>query len=62
MDLISITQKRIESAITLSVIVPYFNEAEVLPSLHSRLAGVLDALPERCEIIYIDDGSSDGSL
>lgn len=62
MDLISITQKRFESAITLSVIVPYFNESKVLPSLHSRLTAVLDSLPERCEIIYVDDGSSDDSL
>ena len=62
MDLISITQKRFESAITLSVIVPYFNEAQVLPSLHARLAAVLDGLPERCEIIYVNDGSSDDSL
>ncbi|WP_194435343.1 glycosyltransferase family 2 protein [Vibrio fluminensis] len=62
MDLISITQRRYESAITLSVIVPYFNEAEVLPTLHSRLSNVLDGMPERCEIIYVNDGSSDESL
>lgn len=61
MDLISLTQKRFESTITLTVIVPYFNEVEVLPALHSRLSAVLDSLPDRCEIIYVDDGSSDGS-
>ncbi|MBY6186262.1 glycosyltransferase family 2 protein [Marinobacter hydrocarbonoclasticus] len=47
--------------ITLSVIVPLYNETEVLPSLHSRLTMVLDSLPERCEIVYVDDGSVDGS-
>lgn len=48
--------------VTLSVIVPYFNEAEVLPELHRRLSSVLDRLPESCEIIYVDDGSQDNSL
>nr|WP_171972120.1 glycosyltransferase family 2 protein [Vibrio panuliri] len=62
MDLISITQQRYDSAITLSVIVPYFNEVDVLPQLHARLTAVLDAMPERCEIIYVNDGSDDTSL
>ena len=62
MDLIMSTPKSTESAITLSVIVPYFNEASVLAQLHSRLVAVLDGMPERCEIIYVDDGSSDDSL
>ncbi|EEX91925.1 hypothetical protein VIOR3934_03307 [Vibrio orientalis CIP 102891 = ATCC 33934] len=50
------------AAITLSVIVPYFNEQEVLPELHARLTAVLDQLPDSSEIIYIDDGSTDDSL
>lgn len=47
--------------ITLSVIVPLYNETEVLPVLHRRLTAVLDALPDRCEIVYVDDGSADDS-
>ncbi|MBW3164991.1 glycosyltransferase family 2 protein [Ferrimonas balearica] len=47
--------------ITLSVIVPLYNETEVLPALHQRLTQVLDAMPERCEIVFVDDGSKDGS-
>ncbi|USD68259.1 glycosyltransferase family 2 protein [Vibrio sp. SCSIO 43136] len=47
--------------ITLSVIVPYLNETEVLPELHSRLENVLAELPFDSEIVYVDDGSSDGS-
>lgn len=62
MDLITSTPKLTESAITLSVIVPYFNEASVLPKLHARLVAVLDNMAERCEIIYVDDGSCDDSL
>ncbi|WP_425628059.1 glycosyltransferase family 2 protein [Vibrio neptunius] len=51
-----------QTAVTVSVIVPYYNEAEVLPELHQRLTQVLNALPESSEIIYVDDGSSDHSL
>ncbi|WP_406733977.1 glycosyltransferase family 2 protein [Vibrio scophthalmi] len=62
MNVITSPHKRVESAITLTVVVPYFNEESVLPALHQRLTKVLDALPERCEIVYVDDGSHDGSL
>jgi len=44
---------------SLSVVVPAYNEVAVLPEFHRRLAAVLDALPIRAEIIYINDGSSD---
>ncbi|MGD8170146.1 glycosyltransferase [Vibrio sp. TRT 21S02] len=47
---------------TLSVIVPYFNEASVLPMFHARLMKVLATIPDTAEIIYVDDGSSDTSL
>lgn len=50
-----------KSSVTLSIVVPYFNEAQALPIFHQRLTAVLDALSIRSEIIYIDDGSSDGS-
>ncbi|MBM6551119.1 glycosyltransferase family 2 protein [Marinomonas ostreistagni] len=46
----------------LSVVVPFFNEQAVLPEFHRRLTRVLDALPDLCEIIYVDDGSSDQGL
>ncbi|MCE0494242.1 glycosyltransferase family 2 protein [Vibrio salinus] len=46
----------------LSVVVPFFNEQEVLTEFHRRLTAVLDAMPEHCEIIYVDDGSKDNSL
>lgn len=48
--------------VVLSVVVPFFNEQEVLPEFHRRLAAVLDEMPERCEIVYVDDGSKDDSL
>ncbi|HQR11209.1 MAG TPA: glycosyltransferase family 2 protein [Casimicrobiaceae bacterium] len=46
---------------SLSVVVPVFNEEEVLPEFHRRLAAVLDALPVDAEVVYVNDGSSDGS-
>lgn len=51
-----------EPKTVLSVVVPFFNEQEVLPEFHRRLTAVLDDIPERCEIVYVDDGSKDDSL
>jgi glycosyltransferase involved in cell wall biosynthesis len=47
---------------SLSVVVPVYNEEAVLPEFHRRLAEVLDALPGRAEVVYVNDGSSDRSL
>lgn len=46
----------------LSVVVPAFNEEEVLPAFHARLAQVLDCLDMASEILYVNDGSRDGTL
>jgi dolichol-phosphate mannosyltransferase len=46
----------------LSVVVPCFNEAEVLWETHARLIGTLSRLPDLdVEIIYVDDGSRDAT-
>lgn len=45
----------------LSVVVPVYNEQERLGELHRRLTGALRGLPVRGELIYVDDGSVDGS-
>lgn len=45
----------------LSVVVPLYNEEAVLEACHLRLCKVLDSLPQMCEIVYVDDGSSDRS-
>jgi glycosyltransferase involved in cell wall biosynthesis len=47
---------------SVSVVVPVYNESEVLPELHRRLAAVLDALGRDTEIVYVNDGSTDDSL
>ncbi|MDD3517099.1 MAG: glycosyltransferase family 2 protein [Chromatiales bacterium] len=46
----------------LSIVVPAYNEAQVLPEFHRRLAAVLDGLDLRGEIVYVNDGSSDATL
>lgn len=45
----------------LTVVVPAYNEAAVLETFHGRLSRVLDELPLNCDVLYVDDGSSDGT-
>ena len=47
---------------TLSVVVPLFNERAALDELYARLSAVLDNLGITYEIIFVDDGSTDGSM
>jgi len=47
---------------SLSVVVPCFNEAEIIREAHRRLAGSLAGVPERVEFVYVDDGSTDATL
>jgi glycosyltransferase involved in cell wall biosynthesis len=47
---------------TLSVVVPAYNEAEVLPEMHARLSAVLRDWGGTWEAIYVNDGSSDATL
>jgi undecaprenyl-phosphate 4-deoxy-4-formamido-L-arabinose transferase len=46
----------------VSVIVPVFNEEEVLPALFARLYPALDALGRTYEVLFVDDGSRDRSV
>lgn len=46
----------------LSIVVPVYNEEDVLAALHGRLAAVLDGIGAPAEIIYVNDGSADASL
>jgi glycosyltransferase involved in cell wall biosynthesis len=48
-------------ALQVSVVIPVFEEEESLPLLHQRLVDVLDRLGRSYEIIYVDDGSRDGT-
>jgi glycosyltransferase involved in cell wall biosynthesis len=46
---------------TFSVVIPVFDEAEVLPAFHRRLSAVMDLLGT-WEAVYVNDGSRDASL
>ncbi|MBI2964400.1 MAG: glycosyltransferase [Deltaproteobacteria bacterium] len=48
-------------SVAVSVVVPVFNEEGSLRELHRRLRAVLDRVGEPCEVVYVDDGSTDGS-
>ncbi|HEX4130071.1 MAG TPA: glycosyltransferase family 2 protein [Pirellulales bacterium] len=48
---------------TLAVVVPIYNEQENLPELYRRLRATFDLLPDvQATVIYVNDGSRDGSL
>ena len=46
----------------ISVIVPIFNEEEVIPELHRRMAAVLGNIGQPWELVCVNDGSRDASL
>jgi len=48
--------------VRVSVAIPLFNEASVVPELLDRLTGVLDQIPGSHEIVFADDGSTDSSV
>src|ERR1700733_5803472 len=55
-----------DAARGLSIVVPLYNEAASLDRLHARLVDIAQRLAAArslaCEIVYVDDGSRDGTL
>ena len=49
------------AAPVLSVVIPVYNEEDVLPALFARLYPALDALGVTYEIVFVNDGSRDRS-
>jgi glycosyltransferase involved in cell wall biosynthesis len=47
---------------TVSIVIPLYNEEENVRELHGKLKAVLDTIDTDYEILFIDDGSSDGTL
>ena len=45
----------------LSVVVPVYDEVDALPSVHAEVVAALEGLGRPSEIVYVDDGSRDGS-
>ena len=46
----------------ISVVVPIYNEEEILVQFHAALSGILKNVDENWEIVYVNDGSADSSL
>ncbi len=59
-----ITSSQNESSRRLiSVVVPVFNEIDVVDSFYERARAVLESMPEyEHELLFVDDGSSDGTF
>ncbi len=51
----------VNSDVTLSVVIPMYNEETVLPLLVQRLRPALDAIRIPYEVVAVDDGSRDGT-
>ena len=49
------------TVISVSVVIPFYNEATNVPALFERLIPVLEALHQSWEVIGVDDGSQDGT-
>ena len=48
-------------SVDLSVLIPVYNEVENVGPLHAELDAVLRPLKLRYELIFVDDGSIDGT-
>ncbi|HEY3818733.1 MAG TPA: glycosyltransferase family 2 protein [Polyangiaceae bacterium] len=47
---------------TLSLVLPIYNEEDVIPELHKRLQEFLAKLALPAEVVFVNDGSRDGSM
>ncbi|HEX4075108.1 MAG TPA: glycosyltransferase family 2 protein, partial [Candidatus Acidoferrales bacterium] len=45
-----------------SVVVPFYNEQESVAQLYVKIIEVMDSLGESYEIVFVDDGSKDGTF
>jgi glycosyltransferase involved in cell wall biosynthesis len=46
----------------LSIVMPFYNEEEMFPLLRPRLTEFMDRSPYPCEVIAVNDGSSDRTI
>ena len=45
----------------LSILIPIYDEKDNIEPLHAQLVAVLDGLEHEWEVIFVNDGSRDGS-
>lgn len=46
----------------IDLIIPVFDEEDVIERIHSQIRAVVDRLPHEIRFLYVDDGSSDGTV
>src|SRR5262249_42963761 len=46
----------------ISVVIPIYNEEEIISLLHSELSRAMRKVDETWEVVYVNDGSDDSSL
>ncbi len=46
----------------ISIVVPVYNEEEIIPQLHEAVADAMKNIGEEWEVVYVNDGSQDSSL
>ena len=47
--------------LNVDLVIPVFNEAEVIEQTYARICEIIDPLPHNFKIYYVDDGSTDGT-
>ena len=47
---------------SVSIVIPVYEEEESLPHLYKSIKDVMDKLKRKYEIVFVDDGSRDGTL
>ena len=52
----------LDPELDVSVVIPVFNEVDSVVPLADRVAGVLEATGRTFEILFVDDGSTDGTV
>lgn len=48
--------------VDLSVVIPLYNEEQNVAPLHAELSAILSSMPVTSEIVFVDDGSTDGTF
>ena len=52
---------RSDASIHYSIVVPFYNEQENIPTLYMKITEVMDSIGEPYEMVFVDDGSKDNS-
>jgi glycosyltransferase involved in cell wall biosynthesis len=57
-----VTQRSYSLKVAISVVVPVYNEEGSIDEFHHRLSSVMSTVHYRWEVVYVNDGSRDGTL